>query len=63
MKIHTKHFTYQKQNGFESLFAFSLSFSKAWGMIGLDIAKHSANLILWRPKGTWDKTMRKVVVK
>ena len=62
MKISTKHFTYQKQNGFESLFAFSVSLSKEWGMIGLDVAKHSANLILWRPKGSWEKSMRKVVI-
>ena len=61
MKITTKYFQYSKEKSFDGLFAFSISCSKRWGMIGIDAGKHSINFILWRPKGSWEKSMRKIV--
>ena len=35
----------------ENLFAFSISFSRAYGMIGLDVFTHSINFVLYKNVG------------
>lgn len=43
--------TTQRNEYYDNMFAFSVSFSKSYGLIGIDFAKRSTNIVLWaKPK-------------
>ena len=42
-------FTHSKVD-LDPLYAFSVSFSKSYGLIGFDFGKHSIQIILWAKK-------------
>ena len=42
--------TMQKNDYYDNLFAFSVSFSKSYGLIGLDWGKRTINITLWAKK-------------
>jgi phosphopantetheinyl transferase len=39
--------TTQKSEGFPNLYAFSVSFSEQYGIIGFDWGKRTVNITLW----------------